>query len=99
MGSHTPVLLDRCLELLGPALAAPGRSGRNAIHVDATLALGGHAEAVLAGYPRLVLIGPDRDAEAVRRVGEPPAGNAARTPPGHARSHELPAALDEPRYP
>ena len=79
MGSHTPVLLDRCLELLGPALAAPGRSGRNAIHVDATLGLGGHAEAVLAGYPRLVLIGLDRDAEALRRSGERLAGYADRT--------------------
>ena len=80
MGSHTPVLLDRCMELLGPALAAPGRSGRDAIHVDATLGLGGHAEAVLAGYPRLVLIGLDRltflphHLEAVRRLASLPHG-------------------------
>src|SRR5256886_2536037 len=98
MGSHTPVLLDRCLELLGPALAAPGRSGRNAIHVDATLGLGGHAEAVLAGYPRLVLIGLDRDAEALRRAGERLAGYADRTHLVQARYDELPEGLDELGY-
>ena len=98
MGSHTPVLLDRCLELLGPALAAPGRSGRNAMHVDATLGLGGHAEAVLAGYPRLVLIGLDRDADALRRSGERLARYADRTHLVHAGYDELPDVLDELGY-
>ena len=48
-GWHVPVLLDRCLELLGPArwTAAAGP-----VHVDATLGLGGHAEAVLDGASR-----------------------------------------------
>src|SRR3989440_10035526 len=95
MGSHTPVLLDRCLELLGPALAAPGRSGRDAVHVDATLGLGGHAEAVLDGYPRLVLVGLDRDAEALRRSGERLAPYADRAHPGHAGYDQVPGGLDE----
>jgi len=98
MGSHTPVLLERCLELLGPALAAPGRSGRDAIHVDATLGLGGHAEAVLAGYPRLVLIGLDRDPQALRLAGERLAGYAERTHLVHAVYDELPEVLDELGY-
>ncbi|OLE26886.1 MAG: 16S rRNA (cytosine(1402)-N(4))-methyltransferase [Actinobacteria bacterium 13_1_20CM_3_71_11] len=98
MGSHTPVLLDRCLELLGPALAAPGRSGRDAVHVDATLGLGGHAEAVLDGYPRLVLVGLDRDAEALRRSGERLAPYADRTHLVHAGYDELPDVLDELGY-
>ena len=46
-GIHVPVLLERCLELLRPALAGPG-----AVHVDATLGLGGHAEAVLDAFPQ-----------------------------------------------
>ena len=41
------MLLERCLELLSPALTGAGESGRRAVHVDATLGLGGHAEAVL----------------------------------------------------
>jgi len=98
MGSHTPVLLERCLELLAPALAAPGRSGRDAIHVDATLGLGGHAEAVLVGYPRLVLVGLDRDPQALRLAGERLARYADRTRLVHARYDELPGVLDELGY-
>jgi len=40
--SHTPVLLERSLAILEPALAVDG-----AVLVDATLGLGGHAEAAL----------------------------------------------------
>jgi 16S rRNA (cytosine1402-N4)-methyltransferase len=57
---HVPVLLERCLELLGPALAAPG-----AVHVDATLGLGGHAQSVLDAHPTARLIGLDRDPRAL----------------------------------
>ncbi|MFF1875643.1 16S rRNA (cytosine(1402)-N(4))-methyltransferase, partial [Kitasatospora herbaricolor] len=35
---HTPVLLERVIELLEPALREPG-----AVLVDATLGLGGHS--------------------------------------------------------
>ena len=41
--SHVPVLLDRVVALLAPALDHEG-----AVMVDATLGLGGHTEAVLA---------------------------------------------------
>src|SRR2546423_11574960 len=95
MGSHSPGLVGRVLERVGPGLAAPGRSGRDAVHVDATLGLGGHAEAVLDGYPRLVLVGLDRDAEALRRSGERLAPYADRTHLVHAGYDELPDVLDE----
>jgi 16S rRNA (cytosine1402-N4)-methyltransferase len=62
---HTPVLLERCVELLGPAL---GRDG--AVLVDATLGMGGHAEAFLQRFPSLRLIGLDRDRDALRIAGE-----------------------------
>ncbi len=64
-GAHVPVLLQRCLELISPALSRPGASPR--VHVDATVGLGGHAEAVLAAHPDAVLIGLDRDTEALAR--------------------------------
>ncbi|MGH3646671.1 MAG: 16S rRNA (cytosine(1402)-N(4))-methyltransferase RsmH, partial [Micromonosporaceae bacterium] len=60
---HVPVMLRRVLELLGPALA-----DRDAVCVDATLGLAGHAEALLAAYPRLTLIGLDRDPDALARA-------------------------------
>ena len=62
---HTPVLLERTLELLAPALDRPG-----AVAVDATLGLGGHAEALLAAFPSLHLVGIDRDEHALGLAGE-----------------------------
>lgn len=58
---HEPVLLQRCVELLAPALEAAAEP----VLVDATLGLGGHAEAFLARFPRLQLIGLDQDPEAL----------------------------------
>ncbi len=62
---HTPVLLDRCVELLAPALTEPG-----AILVDATLGMGGHAEAFLDRFDDIRLVGLDRDTDALRIAGE-----------------------------
>ena len=62
---HVPVLVDPVVDLLAPA--APG------LLVDATLGLGGHAEALLAAAAGFRLLGVDRDpqavAEARRRLG------------------------------
>lgn len=57
---HTPVKLERTIELLAPALERPG-----AVLVDATLGMGGHAEAFLTRFPGLVLVGLDRDTDAI----------------------------------
>ncbi|MFF2052164.1 16S rRNA (cytosine(1402)-N(4))-methyltransferase RsmH [Leifsonia sp. NPDC058194] len=62
---HTPVLLERCIELLAPALERPG-----AIFVDATLGMGGHSAGVLERFPEAVLVGLDRDPEALAIAGE-----------------------------
>lgn len=62
---HTPVNLERTLELLGPAISAPG-----SVLVDATLGMGGHAEAFLTAHPELTLVGIDRDADALQIAGE-----------------------------
>jgi 16S rRNA (cytosine1402-N4)-methyltransferase len=88
-GTHVPVLLERCLELLAPALARPG-----AVHVDATLGLGGHAEAVLAANPDVTLVGLDRDPQALELAGRRLARFAGRTHLVHAVYDELPEVLD-----
>ncbi|HEV7811675.1 MAG TPA: 16S rRNA (cytosine(1402)-N(4))-methyltransferase RsmH [Leifsonia sp.] len=62
---HTPVLLERCIELLGPALQKPG-----AVFVDATLGMGGHSEGILERFPEATLIGLDRDPDALAIAGE-----------------------------
>jgi 16S rRNA (cytosine1402-N4)-methyltransferase len=98
-GQHVPVRLDRVLELLSPALAAAEAAGRDAVYVDATLGLGGHAEAVLAAHPLVVLVGLDRDTEALSRATTRLARFASRTHLVHAVYDELPDVLDRLGYP
>ena len=62
---HTPVMLERTVELLTPAVSHPG-----AVLVDATLGMAGHAEAFLQRFPELVLVGLDRDTDALAIAGE-----------------------------
>jgi 16S rRNA (cytosine1402-N4)-methyltransferase len=87
---HVPVMLDRCVELLAPALADDG-----AILVDATLGLGGHSEALLTSCPRAVLIGIDRDPEALDLAGRRLAGFGGRVRLVHAVYDELPRVLSD----
>ena len=88
-GTHVPVLLERCLELLAPALELP-----LAAHVDFTLGLGGHAEAVLERFPDVVLIGLDRDSEALTNARHRLQRFAGHTHLVHAVYDQLPAVLD-----
>ena len=57
---HIPVMRDRIIALLAPALEQPG-----SVLVDATLGLGGHAEAALTAFPHIRLVGLDRDEAAL----------------------------------
>jgi 16S rRNA (cytosine1402-N4)-methyltransferase len=85
---HVPVMLQRCLELLAPALAEP-----EAVVVDATLGLGGHSEALLAAFPTARLIALDRDPAALKLAGERLAPYGERATLVHAVYDELPDVL------
>ncbi|KAB2343097.1 16S rRNA (cytosine(1402)-N(4))-methyltransferase RsmH [Actinomadura rudentiformis] len=87
---HVPVMLDRVLELLAPALQV---SGRAPIYVDGTLGMGGHAEAMLAAHPGLRLIGLDRDTTALERSGKRLERFGDRVTLVHAVYDELPEVL------
>jgi 16S rRNA (cytosine1402-N4)-methyltransferase len=87
---HVPVLLERTLALLAPALA-----DRPAVVVDATLGLGGHAEALLRAHPQLTLVGLDRDQDALARSRQRLAEFAGRTHLVHAVYDRMPDVLDE----
>jgi 16S rRNA (cytosine1402-N4)-methyltransferase len=82
LASHVPVLLDRVLALLGPALV-----DHAAIAVDATVGLGGHSAALLAAHPQLTLVGLDRDEAAL-------AHSRARLAPYAERVHLVHAVYD-----
>jgi len=87
-GGHVPVMLERVLELLAPALADGPK-----IAVDATLGLGGHAAALLAAHPELTLVGMDRDPQALERAGARLAPYGDRVHLVHAVYDRLPDAL------
>ncbi|CAN5638380.1 16S rRNA (cytosine(1402)-N(4))-methyltransferase RsmH [soil metagenome] len=61
--SHVPVLLDRVVALVAPALDRTDKE--RTLLVDATLGLGGHTEAVLERCPQAHVIGVDRDEHAL----------------------------------
>ncbi len=85
---HVPVLLDRVVALLAPALEKPG-----SVLVDATLGLGGHTEAVLNACPEARVVGVDRDPNALEMAGQRLAAHADRTTLVHAVYDEIPDVL------
>jgi 16S rRNA (cytosine1402-N4)-methyltransferase len=89
-GSHVPVLTERVLGLLAPAVV-----DRPAVIVDGTLGLGGHAAALLAAHPALTLVGLDRDPEALASSRERLAPYLGRVRLVHAVYDALPSVLAE----
>ncbi len=85
---HEPVLLERAVDLLAPAL-----HGDKAVLIDATLGMGGHAEALLERFPDVVLVGIDRDHDALAIAGERLARFSDRTHLIHAVYDEIPTVL------
>ena len=88
--SHVPVLLDRVVALLAPALDHPG-----AVLVDCTLGLGGHSEAVLERLEHARVVGIDRDPAALELAGQRLAAYGDRFRGVHAVYDEIPEVLDE----
>lgn len=97
--AHTPVLLHRADELLGPAITAVGDGGAGAVMIDATLGLGGHSEFFLGKYPGLHLIGLDRDTNALRIAAERLAPFADRTTFVHTTYDGIEDALEQAGLP
>jgi 16S rRNA (cytosine1402-N4)-methyltransferase len=87
---HEPVMLERTLELLAPALA-----DSQAVLVDCTLGLGGHAKAFLNRFENLTVVGIDRDSKALelaaKRLGE----FGSRVKYFHGTYEQIPEALSE----
>jgi 16S rRNA (cytosine1402-N4)-methyltransferase len=91
--SHTPVMLDRVVALLAPALDRPGT-----VLVDATIGLGGHTEAVLRQCPSAQVVGLDRDAEALSIAQNRLKDFAERLTLVHAVFDQLGGVLSELRH-
>ncbi|MPV49526.1 16S rRNA (cytosine(1402)-N(4))-methyltransferase RsmH [Pseudactinotalea sp. HY160] len=81
---HVPVLAQRCVDLLAPALGA-----RGATVVDATLGMGGHSDLLLETFPSLRVLGIDRDPQALDLASERLARHRDRFTPVHAVYDEV----------
>ncbi|HTS98436.1 MAG TPA: 16S rRNA (cytosine(1402)-N(4))-methyltransferase RsmH [Streptosporangiaceae bacterium] len=91
---HLPVMTDRVLALLAPALRDPG-----SVLLDATLGRAGHASALLSQHPGLTLIGVDADDAAIEESRSLLAPYQGRVTLVHARYDaiaEILAALGRP---
>lgn len=91
---HVPVLADRVLELLAPAIEVSG-----AVALDATVGLGGHAERLLTAHPGLRLIGIDRDEQALELATTRLAPFGERVELVHAVYDAIPSVLAEADLP
>lgn len=96
---HVPVLLDRCVGLLAPAIQAGIAERGSAVVVDCTLGMGGHSEAMLARFPEVHLIGLDRDEQALALAGERLARFAERIDLVHAVYDEIADVVDDLGFP
>ena len=96
MTGHIPVMLDRCVELLKPALTRHDPDGSGAVLVDATLGAGGHAERFLTELRGLRVIGLDRDPDALWTAGQRLAPFHDRVTVMKARFDRIGVAVAEP---
>lgn len=87
---HIPVLLSQCLDMLAPAIEAPG-----AVLVDATLGMGGHTEGALERFDGLTVIGIDRDPQAIALASQRLARFGTRFRAVHTTYDHVDLAIEE----
>lgn len=93
---HVPVMLDRIIDLLAPALAH-GTPDRPAVLIDGTTGHGGHTEGVLQRLPGVRVIGIDRDTSALALAGARLAPFGDRWTGVHAVYDEIAEVLESQR--
>lgn len=90
MAEHVSVMLERCVALLAPAISR----NEKAVVVDATLGLGGHTEALLERFSNLLVIGIDRDLDAIEIAKSRLTVFGDRFKPFHAVYDEIQNCID-----
>lgn len=89
--THTPVMLERTLELFAPVMERAADESRQPVIVDGTLGLGGHTAALLAEFPTVRIVGVDRDTSAIDLAAARVVKDAERFTAVHARFDDFAA--------
>ena len=92
---HIPVALERCIDLLTPAIEFSLSNHPKTYLIDATLGLGGHTRALLAKFPSLIVIGIDRDQRAIAIARESLAAFGDRLIIAHTTYDQIESILQE----
>src|ERR1019366_1367548 len=92
---HIPVALERCIELLTPAIEFSLSHHPKTYLIDATLGLGGHTRALLVKFPSLIVIGIDRDQSAIAIARESLAPFGDRLIIAHTTFDQIESILQE----
>lgn len=90
---HVPVMADRVIDLLAPGVESARQCDRRPVLVDATLGMGGHSLLMLERFEDAVIIGIDRDTQALELAGERLHVFGDRFVALHGTYDEVPAAL------
>lgn len=93
---HIPVMADRIVDLLAPAVTRRSPTGVGAVVVDATLGAGGHAELLLATFTDLTVVGIDRDGAAREAAADRLTSFGSRASVNAGRYDELDRVLQAP---
>lgn len=90
---HVPVMRDRMVELVG--LGVTGAGATTPVIVDGTLGAGGHTEVFLETFSDAVVVGLDRDPNALAQASDRLSRFGDRFVPFRTRFDGLAEALDE----
>lgn len=93
---HIPVMADRIIDLLTPAVTRLSSTGEGAVVVDATLGAGGHSELLLSTFSGLTVICIDRDGAARKAAADRLAPFGPRASVNAGRYDELDRVLADP---
>lgn len=87
-------MLDRCIALLSPSIEKSLAKKNQPVIIDATLGLGGHTHELLSRFPRLKVIGIDRDKSAIEKTEARLKEFSGRFTTVHAVYDQIPEVLN-----
>lgn len=91
---HVPVMLDRVLDLMEPGIEHARAQGRAPVALDGTLGMGGHTEALLRRHDDLIVVGIDRDTQALQLATDRLSWAGDRLRTWHGTYDQVPEALE-----